>query len=510
MVGMRCSQGPSAHGVTLDFVIIEIEVDGWILIDTEGASTSPLTPVQGPSGPGRIGAGGNSWWSYYTGRTDPDSTTLGRVDPAGPPAEIGKGLSSPAKSTEVVRDTDSVNSSLFSTVLRPFGRGKVPTDGFVGTATHGDTQESARPRKTQAELIKEEALARQSPSIVPTLPSPVLNTTTKSSWVSYFSSNASRSAPTMSDGRAIKQRAEHAGEMEVMNIDEDEMNEPIQVQTDGPARKPTTKPAPPLTDSPSVKHKASVISQGKKSSASSSAKESFPNLVLPTFGDTFYTVPRCMPPRTASAARVAPGSWKLKRTVKNISTMLFNTGASDKALGPNVANAEMEEYQRQAAERHRLSSRANFAIVEPAVARTGPGRTRTSSSFGSLAIDDFGHELPRVFSVLGHGNALGDIVGPIRAVVIGVHGCVVSSDHFAVKTDLLFDCRWFPGKFIALVPAAGTDECRSPCALCIWRADWHLGQVCDNGSRCGAAIRGEARGRVGECYPNAIRGRRDD
>ncbi|KAG8747189.1 hypothetical protein FRC12_014124 [Ceratobasidium sp. 428] len=364
------------------------------------------------------------------------------------------GLSSRAKSTEPARDFDarSANSSLFSTVLRPFGRGRETKDQEPSVETESLASRGAqenRPAKTQAELVKEEALARQSPSAVPGLPSPVLNTATKSSWVSYFSSRASRSTPAMSDGRAIKQRAENTGEMEVMDINEDDLSEPVEVQVPNspisapinraPGTSATEKPAPPLTDSPSVKRKASVISQGKKSSASSSrsTKVSFPNLVLPTFGDTFYTVPRCAPPRVAptspgtSATGTALGSWKLKRTVKNLANQLFTANTPEKPHSSYVANAEMEEYQRQVAERRRLTNRANFATVQPAVPRSSnvprpprPGNVRSSSSFGSLAIDDFGNQLPRVFSVLGDNNALGEMAGPVRAVVIGVHGYV--------------------------------------------------------------------------------------
>lgn len=419
--GMCC--GPKSAGTKrlLDFVIIETEVDGWILIDTEG--TSPTSPfAQGQPGT-------NSWWNYYTGRLHYGPTAP--ADLAGPSSMGAQDLSSPTQGT---RDTDSANSSLFSTVMRPFGRGKdakLPTDGST---------ESTKPLKTQAELIKEEALARQSPSIVPELPSPVLNTTTKASWVSYFSSKASRSTPVMSDGRGIRQPSE----MEVMNVEEEDMGEPIQVHTSSPAssrKVVTSKPASPLTDSPSVKHKASVISQGKKSS-SASAKESLPNLVLPTFGDTFYTVPRCAPPRAQTPASDSAGSWKLKRRVKNLSTMLFNT--IDK--GPSVANAEMEEYQRRAAERRRLTNRANFATVEPAVPRASHARgsTRSHSSFGSLAIDDFGQELPRVNSVLGNEN----VIGPVRAAVIGVHGCVW---YYCAEPNLIVN-RWFPGKLTLDVP----------------------------------------------------------
>ncbi|EUC62992.1 hypothetical protein RSOL_468650 [Rhizoctonia solani AG-3 Rhs1AP] len=437
-----------------DFVIIEIEVDGWILIDTEG--TSPITPhpMHAQSKTARLGAAGSSLWNYYTGRGAEDPRAPGRVESTGPAAEMGDELSSPAPATEVARDTDSIRSSLLPNVLRPFGRGKDSRADIPASAPgHESAPEGTRRPKTQAELIKEEALARQSPSVVPALPSPVLNTATKSSWVSYFSSPASRSTPTMSDGRAVGQRAENAGDMEVMNIDENELTEPIEVETSTPsspspttqARKvavATSKPAAPLTDSPSIKHKASVISQGKKSSASSarSAKEAFPNLLLPAFGDTFYTVPRCVPPHTAAppsgtTASASSGSWGLKRKVKNISTMLFNTNAPDKMAGPIVVNAEMEEYQRQALERYKLTNQANFAIVEPAVARARtprPGSTRSYSGFGSLSIDDFGNELPRVFSVLGQGNALGDITSPIRAAVIGVHG-------------------WFPGPLVRSV-----------------------------------------------------------
>ncbi|CAE6506704.1 unnamed protein product [Rhizoctonia solani] len=414
-----------------DFVIIEVEVDGWILIDTEG--TSPVTP--------------------YPTQTHTTAARLGAA--GGPAAELADELGSPSPATEIARDTDSINSSLLSNVLRPFGRVKDSRADIPTSASgHESAQEGKRRPKTQAELIKEEALARQAPSVVPALPSPVLNTATKSSWVSYFSSAASRSTPTMSDGRAVSQRAENAGEMEVMNIDENELTEPVEVETSTPsspspatrARKTaaaTSKPASPLTDSPSIKHKASVISQGKKSSASSarSAKETFPNLLLPAFGDTFYTVPRCVPPHNSAPSSGTPAGirgyvlHRAARKVKNISTMLFNTNAPDRTAGPNVVNAEMEEYQRRALERHKLTNRANFAGVEPALARARnprPGSTRSYSGFGSLPIDDFGNELPRVFSALGQSNALGDIAGPIRAAVIGVHG-------------------WFPGPLVRSV-----------------------------------------------------------
>ncbi|KAF8687597.1 hypothetical protein RHS03_09922, partial [Rhizoctonia solani] len=439
-----------------DFVIIEVEVDGWILIDTEG--TSPVTPYsrQTPFTTARLGAAGSSLWNYYTGRGAEDPAAPNRVESSGPAAEVVDGLSSHPPATEAGHGTASINSSMFPNVLRSFGRGKdskVMSDTPRNASSHEGTQENTRRPKTQAELVKEEALARQGPSVIPALPGPVLNTATKSSWVSYFSSAASRSAPTMSDGRAIDQRAENANDMEVMNIDENELTEAVEVETSNPSTTPiararkttavaTSKPASPLTDSPSVKHKASIISQGKKSSASSarSAKETFPNLLLPTFGDTFYTVPRCVPPRTSvplpgTSGPTPMGSWGLKRKVKNISTMLFNTNPSDKAIVPNVVNAEMEEYQRQVMERYRLTNRANFAVVEPAVVRTRhprPGNTRSHSVFGSLPTDDFGNELPRVFSVLGQDNALGDMVGPIRAAVIGVHG-------------------WFPGPLVRSV-----------------------------------------------------------
>lgn len=480
-----------------DFVIVEIEVDGWILINTEGGS--PVSPLGPAPAVGRASAGGNSWWDYYVGGTNPRPTSThigpGKEGRAGPTAEMADGLSSPAKGTEAARDSDtrSVTSSVFSSVLRPFGRSKdakvLEESPIPAPTAPDDTRQANRPAKTQAELIKEEALARQSPSVVPALPGPVLNSATKSSWVSYFSSKASRSAPVMSDGRAIKQRAENTTDMEVMDIDEEELSQPVEIHVPSPATSSPTsrtggasatgKPAAPLTDSPSVKHKASVISQGKKSSASSSksTKASFPNLVLPTFGDTFYTVPRCVPPHIATASpsasttNPAPGPWKLKRTVKNLSTLLFNTNATEKGPGSCVPNAEMEEYQHQLRERRRLTNRANFTAIEPAVPRSPnaprasiirPGNVRSTSSFGSLNIDDFGNELPRVFSVLGDANSFGDIAGPMRAVVIGVHGYVVHVRPFRslkrfyllanahvllvfISSHSISAISWFPG-----------------------------------------------------------------
>lgn len=351
--------------------------------------------------------------------------------------------------------------------------------------------------KTESEMVKEEALARDDPPPPPAEPEPTpaqdpvqptqpeenpvstSMTTNASTWASFFSSNTNflltRSGKTISSGGEAGriEGANANGEMEVMNIDEDEgapeQPQPQQAQppqtADVPkpaeSSKPTEpakpakaqsimsakdkKPAPPMTVSESVKQRSRAPSaastSGKPRSSSKdktptrlipskeartpspgsskapSTKEPLspppPNLVLPTWEDTFHTLPRNHVPRTMLPNN-QPQTGKLAKTMKFVSNVLF-----DHPETPMPVNKVDEDYE------------------------------------------SFGKELPRSFDVLrqagitpnagtkkGKGKEKADVEGMEdvlrgcrKVVVIGIHG-------------------WFPGAVMRSVigEPTGTSE----------------------------------------------------
>jgi hypothetical protein len=205
-----------------------------------------------------------------------------------------------------------------------------------------------------------------------------------SGWTSFFSSR-SLLAKRIAD-------SEHREDtMEVMDIDEgdDECGSAVVMsETRGrkvPVVREVQAPAPPRSPSPSTKPKAkpddpkgtkrtSVSPAPSKSSGRASPRvPPPPNLVLPTWDDTFLAPPRSTVPRAQTDSAIA-------KTVRFVSGMLF---ARDDG--------------------------------------TSSGKSKAHSK-GDGTFADFGRELPRIWDVIG-GRLDGDVLqGCKRVVVIGIHG----------------------------------------------------------------------------------------
>lgn len=241
-----------------------------------------------------------------------------------------------------------------------------------------------------------EALTRQEPNstahVEPTNPIQSTITTNISGWASFFSSR-SLLAKRITD---TEDREEDG--MEVMEIDEgvDERGSTLSLAVNPESRAgrdPATRemrtsksvPGPPRSPSPSTKPKArhddvkapkrtSVSPTPSKGSGRASPRVPLaPNLVLPTWDDTFLLPPRSTVPREDSGS-------VLTKTVRFVSGMLFakDDGTSTET---DKARSKSDEY---------------FA--------------------------DFGKELPRTWDVIGESIDGNILQGCKRVVVIGIHG----------------------------------------------------------------------------------------
>lgn len=296
-----------------------------------------------------------------------------------------------------------------------------------------ETPEGTSTAKTEAELIKEEALSRadasrtqmttERPSDPPSEPAPTatsdrapepLNpilaslTANPSGWTSFFSSR-SRSLTT----KAVTETGERESResMEVMDIDDyedasageakDSHVKTSQVGGDGKAttkdikqmdslpRSPDSVVHTPLTTTDDVKRKAVNNQPDKRSSSPTPSKKSTKstksnvpaaprpaNLVLPTFEDTFFTAPRSQPPpKSRSSASSA-----FCKTMGFVSSVLF-------------AREEDESSKRKGKQRERHPD-----------------------------LEAFGKELPRAWKVLGEAPNHSILLECKKIVVIGVHG----------------------------------------------------------------------------------------
>lgn len=288
-------------------------------------------------------------------------------------------------------------------------------DWYTGPGNLSST--AAQDSKTEAEIVKEEALARQdapvSPSetVVAASPetpeqepeNPVSSSIASNSrgWVSFLSISRAFTVKSLSD------RGETG--MEVMEIDEDESSSLASIASPADALSKTKKvpsvrneelfdpsmspkdtiPAPPLTSSGGAKRAVAEGTRANRGSSPAPSKKSIPpptpklpNLVLPTFGDTFSTLPRSRPPPTESTTNT------IKKTLGYVSSVLF---ARDQE-----ANAEGK----------------------------GKGRDRRPD------LHDFGRELPRAWNTLGEAPEMQTLAACKKVVVIGVHG-------------------WFPGPYLS-------------------------------------------------------------
>ena len=286
-------------------------------------------------------------------------------------------------------DTSATNASWFTSLV---GWKTKPPISPAPTGSESNPSEL-----TQSQRIKEEALAREMVPLEPSIPptsdiNPIINSSTRASWVSFFSARSRATIKPLTNGE---------GEMEVMDIDDaGTMPTPTSpsgaahtqslspsVYTTSPVKQnglppPATPPLPPLTDSKQIKMKASEVR--KVSTTSKKDLPRLPNLVLPSWGDTFYTPPRIDPP---------PPTGALNKTIRVVSRLW--------ALPP--VDPEIEEYRKERAIRYSDES-----------TRADQGR--------QPAVRSVGRNLPRVWSVLDGtpaGHSLADVK---RVVVIGVHG----------------------------------------------------------------------------------------
>ncbi|KAI9461906.1 hypothetical protein BJY52DRAFT_164367 [Lactarius psammicola] len=246
--------------------------------------------------------------------------------------------------------------------------------------------------------VKEAPTTQKSASATqmdPTNPIQTSISTNVSGWASFFSSK------TLLAKRIADTEYREENTMEVMEIDDGDeeragtatlvATSEVRTGNDVAREMQVAKmtPAPPRSPSPSPKQKvkpdkkpdelkgtkrASVSPAPSKGSGRASPRvPSPPNLVLPTWEDTF-----CSPPR--STARQSQTSSAFSRTVRFVSGMLF---ARDDGTS------------------------------------TGKGKS-PSKDDGSFA--DFGKDLPRAWDVIGE-RLDGDILrGCRRVVVIGIHG----------------------------------------------------------------------------------------
>ncbi|EGN92065.1 hypothetical protein SERLA73DRAFT_191640 [Serpula lacrymans var. lacrymans S7.3] len=291
---------------------------------------------------------------------------------------------------------------------------------------------------TESNLLKEDTLSRGDESVLE-VPAPSQGqqvdvvraveehnpiestiTTNRSGWMSFFSSKA------LTTKRITTNETDENG-MEVMNLDEEDSQAETGTQplpqdipakdakiSDSPAKQSAppssvrkadnaTSPLnPPLANSESVKRelvkRQPSPTPSKKSSMKAPVSPARPNLVLPTWTDTFHTAPRSsVPPPPASA---------LTKTFKYVSGVLF---------------AREDDAQKK-----------------------GKGKAKDTLA------SDFGKALPRAWDVL-EGKIEPDILkGCNKVVVIGVHGWFPG----AVMRTVLGEPTGTSGKFVNMMVQA--------------------------------------------------------
>ena len=329
---------------------------------------------------------------------------------------------------------------------------------------------SSEAPKTESEMVKEEALARDqeqptpksssSPEPVvapervatPELANPIQSTVAenKSGWMSFFVSRAATLKAVTNEANENKD-----GGMEVMDIDdESDPSAAIEVPTrqdvqraaptpkalsllstspkpSSPSPPPTPKspkkapsvpapkerepkkqepPAPPLTDSESIKRDTirgarspspTPSKASKTSTPPNSAKPQAPNLVLPTWADTFHLPPRSHPPPRTPTAKS-----KLTGALSSIAGALFSEGTRGK--GKRGKGKEREQFGTWAA---------------PPAGQQGAEHAAEFLTFGQ--------ELPKALDVLGEQLNPYILNGGCRVAVIGVAGWSPGESHFS-------------------------------------------------------------------------------
>ncbi|KAI0319411.1 hypothetical protein OF83DRAFT_1055033 [Amylostereum chailletii] len=282
---------------------------------------------------------------------------------------------------------------------------------------------------TAAEAVKEEALARdEKPAPVPAdqprppppneLPNPIENTITTNlpGWASFFTSRT-LAAKRVTDG----EREENGMEVMDVDVEAEEEREPMLVATSEDASEPAGKQVstqvksapkaegggrpsskqdrPKTAPAGAAKRKslspAPSKASGRSSPTPTNPRPSPPNLVLPTWDDTFNTPPRSTVPAEPSST--------LQKTMRFVSGVLFE-GAGK---GKGRARARDEE-----------------------------------------ELAHFGKALPRAWSTMGERAFDPDVLrGCKRVVVIGIHGWFPG----AMMRSVLGEPTGTSSKFVAMM-----------------------------------------------------------
>ena len=224
---------------------------------------------------------------------------------------------------------------------------------------------------------------------------------------------------------------------------------------------PIPNPMPPLTDSDSIKGKAALASANDKEQRARP-----PNMLLPTFEDTFYTLPRCIPPYRPPPLRSGNATLKtLKKVGELVSGVLLGKVESkpDGAEGSvRVKRSEMREWQI----RHGRLPNPPARPVSPTSPSSpspvhstfsGPSRPRSNSAsharnlepYPLVAARDVGTDLPRVGEVLSHPD-IGELYATKRIAVIGIHGWFPN----AIMRTLLGEPTGTSPKFASMMKGA--------------------------------------------------------
>ncbi|PVF92514.1 hypothetical protein CPB86DRAFT_791078 [Serendipita vermifera] len=432
--GLTATPSRANHQISNEVIAVEVVPDPETIQSTQGSSAASIASSYQPP------PSSASWWPFWSGAppaaptegsSNPsqlNTSDLGNIPPAAP--------SSVAGDSHIASSSGSIQEESQQAEVPP-----VPSSaswfGFWPWGAEG-AEPPTQPTKTEAELIKEEALARgNQPSSLPTSPGTVVPDQptprpdseqnplaqdmidNRASWASFFSLRAAHGAK--------KVTVQGEFEEEVMEIDVNAEVPPSATQahsvsvtatpaivgkkvagiiasgTSTPLSKPRSSsagpgrrdpPKPPLTDSDSIRQKVvSGSNTTKRSSSATPSKRSLPppavpkapNMILPTFGDTFYTLPRALPPHTRPTT--------LKKVGRLVSGVLGITSSG----GGQVPNDEMREWQ----------------------ARSGANVPRSYEGLRSAR--DVGKDLPRVGEVLGIQD-VGRIRDCKRVAILGVHG----------------------------------------------------------------------------------------
>ena len=353
-------------------------------------STDHVLP-HGPNTDAEAAVSTDSWWALVGWRSTTPQTASPAQDPppiraldqesvAGSTDRASRGTNIPSSSTPAL--VDPLHGSTLS-AEKPHDRGSgwLTQWSWYGQSTVVSAPDRIQPGDESANHAElgtvtpntAEALTPQEPTstahIEPTNPIQSSITANISGWASFFSSR-SLLAKRITD---TEDREE--GGMEVMEIDEG-VDECVSTRSvPGPPRSPSPSPKPTAKhDNVRGSKRTSVSPAPSKGSGRASPRvPPPPNLVLPTWDDTFLLPPRSTVPREK-------GDSVLTKTVRFVSGMLFTKDDSI-STETDKARSKSEEY-----------------------------------------FSDFGNELPRTLDVIGElvdGNIL---QGCKRVVVIGIHG----------------------------------------------------------------------------------------